>query len=800
MFEIEQLTLALAGRYRIERELGGGGMSRVFLATETAFNRSVVVKVVAQDLLEGLSAERFAREVQLVAQMQQANIVPLLSAGDADGLPFYVMPFVDGRSLRERLQRDGTLPIVEAVHVLHDVAKALAHAHAHGIVHRDIKPENILLSGGAAMVIDFGIAKALTASRTHEGAGTALTQAGSSMGTPAYMAPEQAIGGDVDHRADLYAWGVIAYELLSGAHPFARHLAPQQLIAAHVAEVPAPLDRVAASVPPSLAALVMQCLAKDPPQRPASATDVLRALDAAVVSVVARPSLRSALSRRQRAVALAVAGTVVAVTFGTCIALRVSRSPTPGKTMIAVLPFGSIGGDTANAYFAEGIADELGTALARLPGVELAGRVSAAKYKRDGASAQEIGRALNVIAVLDGTVRRDADHIRVSTELASGTDGRVLWKETYDRQLRDVFAVQDDITRAIVAALQVRLGAGGTAAGSARTGTPDVAAYDLYLRGLQSYRQRGAGLPDAERYLEQAIARDSGFARAHATLALVLLIQPYYLDARMRDVLPRARAAALRAVALDSGLAEAYQALGHAHQESFEWVAAERDLQRALSLSPSLGDAAYRLGFTLLTQGRVSDAATEFEHATTVDPLHAVARAYLGLALVLAGHVDAGVAEGRRAVEMRTSTEVANSTLSLTLMAAGRRDEALAHARQMLPLTTDVRRLCIYAAALSFAGDRVGAQSIIRRIEATPRSMPRVASGLAFGYLALGDTARALAAIEQAAAGDGDLLLSAPPVLPLYDPVRGSARFAAVLRRFNLDVVRLTSPSGGRPP
>jgi tetratricopeptide (TPR) repeat protein len=281
----DQIATTLGGAYRLDRELGGGGMSRVFVAHEAALGRDVVVKVLAPALAEGLSAERFAREIRLAAQLQEPHIVPVLTAGTtADGLPYYTMPFVRGESLRARLEH-GPVRSGEAIAILHDVLRALAYAHAHGVVHRDIKPENVLLSSGTAVVTDFGIAKALQASRTVAPAGPAgvtLTQIGMSLGTPAYMAPEQAAGDPAtDHRADLYAWGVMAYELLAGRHPFAGKTSPQQLLAAHLVETPPPLDTVAGGMPAMLAALVTRCLAKDPAERPDSADAALATLDAA---------------------------------------------------------------------------------------------------------------------------------------------------------------------------------------------------------------------------------------------------------------------------------------------------------------------------------------------------------------------------------------------------------------------------------------------------------------------------------------------------------------------------------------
>ena len=271
-----QLQAALGDAYSLERELGGGGMSRVFVAREIALGRDVVVKVLAPEFSAAVSAERFTREIATTARLQQANIVPVLTTGTSDGVPYYTMPFVRGESLRALLVSGAAMPMPDRISVLRDVARALAYAHGEDVIHRDIKPENILISGGAAVVTDFGIAKALSASRTLDGTlpgagdGT-LTQVGTSIGTPAYMAPEQAVGDTVDHLADLYAWGVVAYELLAGVHPFSGKTSTAQLIAAHISEAPRSLVQLNADVSSDIAALVMQCLAKNPTDRPASA-------------------------------------------------------------------------------------------------------------------------------------------------------------------------------------------------------------------------------------------------------------------------------------------------------------------------------------------------------------------------------------------------------------------------------------------------------------------------------------------------------------------------------------------------
>jgi eukaryotic-like serine/threonine-protein kinase len=280
----EQLQSSLSGSYTIDQELGGGGMSRVFVAEETRLGRKVVVKVLSPELAASLSTERFEREIRLAASLQQANIVPVLTAGETDGLPYYTMPYVDGQSLRARLSNGApALPMDEAISVLRDVARALAYAHDRGIVHRDIKPDNVLMSGGAAVVTDFGIAKAIAAARTNSGSAT-LTQVGTSIGTPAYMAPEQAAGDDVDHRADLYSLGCMAYELLTGRVPF-HGRTPQRMLAAHMSESPQPVSELRTDVPPRLASLLARLLEKDPAMRPQSASEVLQEL--AVVSTSA---------------------------------------------------------------------------------------------------------------------------------------------------------------------------------------------------------------------------------------------------------------------------------------------------------------------------------------------------------------------------------------------------------------------------------------------------------------------------------------------------------------------------------
>jgi eukaryotic-like serine/threonine-protein kinase len=430
---------SLGGGYTLGRELGGGGMARVFVARDEQLGRDVVVKVLAPALAQALSAERFTREIRLVAALQEPHILPVLTAGTtADGLPWYAMPYVEGESLRARLAK-GPVSLAEAVGILRDVGRALAYAHGRGIVHRDVKPENVLLSSGTAVVTDFGIAKALSASRTQAPEATdqrpdhgTLTQVGTSLGTPAYMAPEQAAADpDVDHRADLYAWGVLAYELLAGRHPFAGKTSPQQLLAAHLAELPAPLASTGPAgraVPPRLAALVTRCLAKDPAARPASAAALLAGLDDAV-----RAGGPTATVRRARLGALAVVALVVAAGAGTAWRRRTPAVPAEagGPVMLAVLPF-EHAGPADQAVFTDGLTDAVTAKLGRLPGLAVIDRQSAAQYRRTTKSAKQIGAELGVPYLLQGVVRWARDgagawRAQVTPTLVDARAGTTRW-------------------------------------------------------------------------------------------------------------------------------------------------------------------------------------------------------------------------------------------------------------------------------------------------------------------------------------------------------------------------------------
>jgi serine/threonine-protein kinase len=739
----EQLQSALGPTYSLERELGGGGMSRVFVATETALGRTVVVKVVAPGLLEGISADRFTREVRLAARLQQANIVPLLSAGEANGLSYYTMPFVDGLSLRARLANGPPLTQPEAIHVLRDVAKALAYAHAQGVVHRDIKPENVLLSGGTAMVTDFGIAKALSASRT-QGDGdepigitsTELTAAGSSLGTPAYMSPEQAVGSAVDLRADLYAWGIVAYELLAHAHPFAGRATMQQLVAAQIAETPAPLAMKNPAVPAGLSALVMQCLEKDPASRPASANELLAALDAAATPDSSRAA-RSAAPRTssKRRIALVAGGVALLAIVGTLITLRLNRgspaSPnakpsTVADRSIAVLPLANLSGDKTDDYFGIGLAEEMTRALSKT-GVRVIGRVSAGALLAKGFDEQAIAKALGVGSLLTGSVQHAGNQVRINVSLLSAADGSVRWTERYDRPLTNVFAVQDEIARAVAENLLGSIG-GGAKVGAARIETEDPQAYSLFLQGQVLFGRRTAEtLKQAISAFEQAVARDPKFARAQASLALALAAIPSYLQGDVGDAIARTTAAAGRAIALDPTIAESYTALAYTDLMVGDARRADEHFRKSLALDSSVATTWGWYGLLANGVGDFAEAHRRIARGRELEPASLIARTWDTQVYIVER-------EYRIADSLASETIRLDSTFALIWLAK--------------------------AEALLFEGRGAEAVAILeRRVAELPPHQPSDTHAiLAYAYAHTGMTAKARALLEEQRIDNGGRL------------------------------------------
>ena len=802
-------------------------MSSVFVARDNSLGRNVVIKVLPYELAATVSVDRFKREIMLSAALQHPHIVPVLSAGETDGLPFFIMPFVEGESLRARLSR-GPLSVREAVSILKDVSRALVYAHGRGIIHRDIKPDNILLSSGSATVTDFGVAKALSASRESNRSATStrsgtITLVGTSIGTPAYMAPEQAAGDpNTDHRADLYALGIVGYEMLVGTPPF-HGRAPQQLLAAQLTEAPPPIATRRYDVPEALAALIMRLLEKEPANRPKSAADVARALeDPAVVSgtFLSLPAPKSGRPKRVLW-ALAGAGILASVAAGGAwFSNRHSPAATAAGTMttpapaiaamksIAVMPLVNISRDTSDAYFAAGMTAELTNALSRIPGLRVASGTESV-VREQAASPIELAKALNASMVLVGTVQREGGRMRVTARLVNTADGFTVWSDMFERESKDVFKVQDDISSAIVAAISPELS--GASATTAKTtvaasatanndhGTTDLQAYDLYLRGRYFFDKRGeTSLRRALDYFQQAAKRDSMFARAYAGMGSVYALLPLYAHIRADSVLPLALAAINRAVALDSTLPDAFASRATMLQAGWLWSDAERDYRRALKLEPNYAAAHQWYGEMLLLNGRTAEAAAQLNRATELDPLSPIAFGSYALALAVARAQDPAIAAGRRAVELDSTLLVTRFMLGGVYLQFGRTAEAIRELEVAARLdTSSVQTLGLLGFAYAKSGNTQRAQELAKGLEAdATHGVSGAAAAAARIYIGLGDNPHALTLLQRAAADRDSFFSSESLAENFFDPLRGDPRFVALVRTtgLNAKLAQRTTP------
>jgi eukaryotic-like serine/threonine-protein kinase len=666
------LETALAGRYRIETQLGAGAMATVFRARDLRHERDVALKVLRSELAESLGRERFLREIRLAARLNHPHILPLHDSGDADGFLYYVMPLMEGHSLRDRLERESPLPVDLALRIGGEVADALDYAHRHDVVHRDIKPENILLHEGHALVADFGIGKALAAA----GASGTLTQFGLTVGTPTYMSPEQAAGEEVDGRSDLFALGCVLYEMLVGQPPFTGG-SVQAVLAKRFVHTPPDVTATRPAVPASVGRAIARLLAKTPDERFSTGALVIDAL-------------RSPASARG----------------GAPVAPRPEQS-------IAVLPFANMSADPDNEFFSDGVTEDIIGALTRVPGLKVAARASSFAFKKRDEELRVVGERLGVRTVLQGSVRRAGNRVRVTAQLMNAHDGFQLWSDRFDRDLDDIFALQDELARAIVERLELTLGL-RAAEPLVTPPTDNFEAYQLYLRGREAVQQRSAAsMRRGVEFFRQALARDPDYARAYVGLAEAfngLGIYQYMPTVQAR----RSSEEALEAAALADPMLASVQLL-RAQCKLYlgpEWVSAGDDLDLALRHAPQDALAHLYFGYWSGLRGDLAARTASVRRALELDPLspfvHSIAAlshmvtpddegalpiALKGLELdpnsipclwaysvssARRGRVEDAIRQMTRAVELGQRGPILLGTLGYILAKEGRRDEALA--------------------------------------------------------------------------------------------------------------------------
>ena len=778
---IDRLTTALADRYCIERELGAGGMATVYLAHDLKHDRQVAIKVLKPQLGAVLGPERFLDEIKVTANLQHPNLLPLFDSGASDGLLYYVMPYVEGETLRARLVREHQLPVDEVVRLATLMAGALDYAHQRGVVHRDLKPENILLQAGQPVIADFGIALAVA-----QAGGSRITETGLSLGTPHYMSPEQAAGDRViDARSDQYALGAVTYEMLTGEPPHTGATA-QVIIARLMTEKPRSVRATRSAVSIAIDQSIERALAKSPADRFSSCGGFAKALG--TESSAAAP--RAGVSARRWLVVAGIGG-VAAVALIAWLMSGRKDTPTasvaPRRQSIAVLPLVNVGGDSAQEYFADGMADELATALGKLPGLKVAARTSSYAFKgRRDLDVKEVGQKLGVDVVLQGSVRRSGDRMRVSVQLTDARQGVELWSETYDRDTKDAFAVQDSITAATIQKLALSLGAGSLAA--TRTGrTTSPEAHDLYLRA-QTIATQGTetALRRAIELFRQALTKDPDYAQAHAAIAFQYMsLADAYMPANI--AYDSSRTAARRALARDSLVGDARALIAFADM-SLDWTFArgESALASAAAREPNSAQTQILHSVSLCTVGRVDEGLTASKAAITLDPLNALAAWSRELCWYMGRRYDQLIAEHPQTVASWPDPRFFywDSFLGAAYREKGQYAEALAEYERAQQVAGDMP-LFGYVVTLARAGQTAKAKSMLERLQAYGRNHYVNPISMVAVYAALGDRDQAFVWLDRTVS-DRTGWLWGIATWAEFDSLQQDPRLTQLIRRMGL--------------
>jgi serine/threonine protein kinase/Tfp pilus assembly protein PilF len=746
MFRGSLQGTTLSDRYAVEGELGRGGMATVYLALDQRHGRKVAVKVLAPELAASLGAERFLREIRIAAGLVHPHILPLIDSGESAGVLYYVTPAVTAGSLRERLTAEGRLPFGDALRIAREIGSALDYAHREGFLHRDVKPDNILFADGHAMLADFGIALACGSA----GSGV-VTEVGIAIGTPEYMSPEQAAGArELTPASDLYSLACVLYEMLTGEPPF-RGTGAQNVLAKQLTDTPRPARVLRPEVPARVEQALARALAKDPRER--------------------YPSAAALLAAMQRDGPDADRG------------IHASAS---GRS-IAVLPLVNASPDPENDYLSDGITDELINALAKVEGLRVSSRTSVFALKGKPQDARAIGALLGAAWILEGAVRRAGDRLRITAQLTSTDDGRLLWSERYDRTFADVFAIQEEIAGTIVDTLRATSFA-ELAQPTPKRYTENLKAYGLYLKGRYAWNKRTQeGVSEAIGYFEQAIQEDSRYAPAYTGLADSYALQLDYRSVPVAEGFARAESYARQALALDDSLAEAHASLAWSlFIYDWDWEAARREFERAIELDPAYATAHQWYAFWLAAHGRFDQALVESHTALELDPASISIRRTVGWIYYYARRYDQARYHLARTIAINPTAEESYRVLGLVLAQQGHWAEAERAIREAMTLPgTGTYTKASLGYVLARAGRRTEAEAVLAELEA--RNREDYVSPVAFATLHLGldNRSEALAWAERAYAERRGWLVYLK-VNPLLDPLRGEPEFQSLLTRLQL--------------
>ncbi|MFN8579472.1 MAG: protein kinase [Gemmatimonadaceae bacterium] len=737
------VTAALADRYEIQRELGSGGMATVFAARDLRHQRQVAVKVLHPELGAMLGAPRFLAEIRMTAQLQHPHIMPMYDSGEADGVLYFVMPLIEGESLRQRLAREGRLAVEEAVRLTRQVADALQFAHDRGVIHRDIKPENIMLQAGHALVADFGIGRVVSSNAP----GTRLTALGMPLGTPVYMSPEQAsASADLDTRSDLYSLGCVLYELLSGEPPF---------------------------MAATSQGVIMQRFVKPPPSAAARRPGLPMRIDAAVRRAMAFDPRDRFASAREFADALGDTSAPVPVAD-------------TGRRSIAVLPFINMSVDADTEFFSDGITEEILNALAKLNGLRVIARTSSFAFKGKNIDIREIGQRLGADVVLEGSVRRSGEQLRITAQLIDATDGHHLWSERYDRDRQDVFRVQDEITSAIRDALSARLLGIGSVQ---QYDTPniDMETYELYLRGRFHLNRLADGMHQGMECLQEVIRRAPTFAPAYAQLSMAYGMLTMYCVLPPRTGFPIIRGLCEQAIALDPNLSSAYTGLGHvALWHDWDWKTSRQHFERALSLDSNDALAKAMASQYWFSLGHFEEGDRLCDRAMALDPMNTAIMTVKAIGKYLARDWGETIRITDKIISLDRTSWEAYRWRGYALRESGRLDESLEALERAVQFSNrHPWTLSHLAATLGFLGRMDEAREIEAELKrrAPVENIPPMALPVIAVITHDADT---LFASLEASFEFRDFWMVQLRTEPVFDPFRSDPRFDDLIRRVGI--------------
>ena len=775
------------GTYQITELLGAGGMGEVYRAHDGRLDRDVALKLLPAAWFSDEAARaRLLREARAAAGLNHPNICTIHEVGEADGQPFIAMEHVPGEPLNAVLAR-GSVPLDSTLRYAGQLADALAHAHDRGVIHRDLKSANIVITpDGRAKILDFGVAKRLPigeGAQAMTNSALELTQEGSIVGTLPYMSPEQLRGQPADARSDIWAMGVVIFEMASGGRPFTGQTS-FEVTSAILNHPPRPTG---GTVPPALGAVIERCLTKEPDRRYQRAGEVRAALD---VLTQSRTGVEGGPPARRRAWAVGLFALASAVAAAGLWRSGIWSGPAPAARIesIAVLPLANLSGSPAQDFFADGMTDALITDLSKIQALRVISRTSTLRYRGTSKALPEIARELNVDAVVEGSVLRSGERVRITAQLIEAATDRHVWADNYERDVRDVNSLQRDVARAIAGEIRARL----TESEQRRLAVVrrvNPQAHEAYLRGrAEADRYTEAGVRRAVTFYEQAIALDAEYALAHAGLASAYAMLGGVLGfTSPGEYFPKARAAAERALELDGTLADAHAVLATVRLKfDWDWNAAAREFQRVFDLNPSLAEAHQEHGTYLEALRRFDEAVVARKRARDLDPLSASRTADVGYPLYYAGRYEEAISYYRTALELDQNFFWSHVWTGQAQIETGMHAEAIEEIQKALRMSGEnTRVLATLGYAYAVAGQRAKAQQVLTELHGRSKRSYVSPYFLAVVHAGLGENASALDLLERALQERQPYLILLD-VEPVFSKLRAEPRFLALLQRIGL--------------